>query len=97
MQRKDHPLLRRDFSGQCTHPHAWSTLHTSRIHCVKGAHTQRVDVKANRRIVFVRDDHLETNMHSASSDMEAADHHEDPRLGHSQLSTDIVPVSPWLS
>jgi len=58
---------------------------------------QRVDVKANRIIGFARGDHLETNMHSASIDMDAAEHHEDPRFGHSQLSTDIIPVSPWLS
>jgi hypothetical protein len=88
-----YPLLWH-FSWHGTHPHAWNTLHTCIpiIHCVKAAYTYHV-VIATRKIGFVWDNPLETNMHSAHSDMEAADHHETPgwdTLNYRQISCQFL-------
>ena len=54
---------------------------------------------AIRKIGFVSDDPLETNMRSVTWRQPIVTKYleDPPRLEHSQLSRDITSVSPWLS
>jgi hypothetical protein len=58
------------------HPHAQIMLYMSTEYYVRRPHSHCVDVVAFRKIAFVEEDRLETDVRSASIGMDAIDSHE---------------------